>query len=79
MISNFLKYSVYCLKELVLYQYYLIEFIKVYTRIQKKRNRHLPRCEPTKYTTQWNPWPLFVENCSAHYVLQLCHKTEDFQ
>ena len=34
--SNFLKHPVYCLKELVLYQYHVIEFIKFYTSIQKK-------------------------------------------
>ena len=33
--SNFLKHPVYCLKELVLYQYHIIEFVKVYTRFQK--------------------------------------------
>ena len=43
----------------------------------KKRNRHFPRCEPTKYATLRNSWSLLVENCSVHYALQLCRMTDD--
>ena len=45
----------------------------LYNNPKKKSNGHFPRCEPMKYTTLWNSWPLFVENCSVHYALQVLH------
>ena len=37
------RYNIYCLKELVLYQYCLIEFVKIYTRMPKKAQSSLSK------------------------------------
>ena len=47
--------NIYCLKEIVLYQYYLLEFVKIYTRMPKKVKLSLSkvRAYEVRYPTEF--------------------------